>query len=196
MSLRGGRLVDLAFNITFKLRKSRNRRVRLTRLALAALPLIAWAIWLRPEFAGGRVDYIIVGGQSMRPTLQGGDLVVVQRESSYRAGDVVAYRIADGVFRGRRVIHRITGGDAVQGFILRGDNNDSDDLWRPVPADIEGKLWLRLPALGRLVALARTPAVLAAVAGGFVFALAMTWKAPANGSPEGRAPAGSTVEST
>jgi signal peptidase len=164
--------------------RSREPLVRLTRWALVALPLIAWAIWLRPGFAGGRVEYIIVGGQSMRPTLQGGDLVVVRPESSYGVGDVVAYRIADGVFRGRRVIHRINGGDPVQGFTLRGDNNDSDDLWRPRPADIEGKLWLRVPAGGRPVALARTPAVLAAVAGGFAFALAMTWKPRPDGSRE------------
>jgi signal peptidase I len=157
-------------------RKSRSRLARLTRLAFAALPLLGWTIWLRPEFVGGRVDYIIVGGQSMLPTLHGGDLVVVQRESRYRLGDIVAYRVPDGVFRGRRVIHRIVGGDPVHGFTLQGDNNDSHDLWQPHPSDIEGKLWLRLPAVGRPVALARSPAALAAVAGGFVFAFVMTGK--------------------
>jgi signal peptidase I len=185
--------VNLDRNITSKLRKSRKPLVRLTRLALVAVPLIGWAIWLRPEFAGGRVDYIIVGGQSMRPTLHGGDLIAVRPESSYRVGDIVAYRIADGVFRGRRVIHRIVGGDPVHGFILRGDNNDSDDLWQPRSVDIEGKLWLRLPAVGQPVALARTPAVLAAVAGGFVFALAMTWKPPAGGSGKVQDRSGSTT---
>ena len=166
--------MNLDTNFTRKVRVHRSQLIRLGRLALVALPLVGWALWLRPEFAGGPVDYIIVGGRSMLPTLHGGDLVVVQRKSSYVVGDVVAYHVPDGVFRGRRIIHRIVGGDAVHGFVLRGDNNAGDDLWSPRRADIEGKLWLRLPAAGRVVAIARTPAVLAAVAGGFAFAFVMT----------------------
>jgi signal peptidase len=145
------------------------------------LPLILWALWLRPEFLGGPVDYVIVGGRSMLPTLHGGDLVVVHREPAYRVGDVVAYHIPNGLFRGRRIIHRIVGGDSVHGFVLRGDNNAEDDLWYPRQANIEGKLWVRLPGVGRLVAFARSPAVLAAVAGGFVFAFVLT-------SPGGQRP--------
>jgi len=110
----------------------------------------------------------------MLPALHGGDLVVVQRERTYRVGDVVAYHIPDGIFRGRRIIHRIVGGDGGHGFVMRGDNNAENDLWNPRPADIDGKLWLRLPAAGLVVAFARSPAVLAAVAGGFVFAFVMT----------------------
>lgn len=167
--------MNLSGNSTSNGGKTRKRFSRLVRWALVALPLLGWAIWLRPEFAGGRVDYIIVGGQSMLPTLQGGDLVVIERESTYRVGDVVAYRIPNGIFQGRRVIHRIVGGNAEQGFVMRGDNNDDDDLWQPRHVDIEGKLWLRLPEVGRPVALARSPATLAAVVGGFVFAFVMTW---------------------
>ena len=143
--------------------------------------MLAWALWLRPEFLGGRIDYIIVGGRSMLPTLHGGDLVVVQRKPAYRVGDVVAYHIPEGLFRGRRIIHRIVGGDPAHGFLMRGDNNTGDDLWYPRPAEIEGKLWLRLPAAGRVVAFARSPFVLGAVAGGFVFAFVMT-------SPGGQRP--------
>ena len=147
-------------------------------MVFVVLPVLGWLIWLRPEFAGGRVDYIIVGGRSMLPALRGGDLVVVQREPAYRVGDIVAYHIPEGVFRGRRIIHRIVGGDRVHGFVLRGDNNAEDDLWHPRQEHIEGKLWIRLPAAGLVVAFARSPAVLAAVAGGFVFAFVMTSAGP------------------
>jgi signal peptidase I len=166
--------VNLNTESTPQLRVRRTCFIRRLRLTLAVLPLAAWALWFRPEFLGGRVDYIIVGGRSMLPALHGGDLVVVQRERVYRVGDVVAYHIPDGIFRGRRIIHRIVGGDAVHGFVLRGDNNAEDDLWYPRQANIEGKLWLRIPAAGQVVALARSPGVLAAVAGGFVFAFVMT----------------------
>jgi len=166
--------VNLNSENTTQLRVRRTRFIRNLRLTLAVLPLIAWALWLRPEFLGGKVDYIIVGGRSMLPTLHGGDLVVVQRQGSYRVGDVVAYHIPNGVFRGRRIIHRIVGGDSVHGFVMRGDNNNEDDLWLPRHADIEGRLRLRLPGAGRVVAFARSPAVLAAFAGGFAFAFVMT----------------------
>jgi signal peptidase len=163
------------------------KRFRLPRLVLVGLALLAWAVWLRPEFLGGGVDYVIVGGRSMLPTLHGGDLVMVRREPAYRVGDVVAYHIPDGLFRGRRIIHRIVDGNAEQGFVMRGDNNTDDDLWHPRPANIEGKLWKRLPAAGRLVALARTPGVLAAIVGGFAFALAMTWERRPDADGQGEA---------
>lgn len=166
--------MNLNTDRTTRLRVDRTRFFRNLRLTIAVLPLLGWALWLRPEFLGGSIDYIIVGGRSMRPMLRGGDLVIVQRERVYRVGDVVAYHIPDGVFQGRRIIHRIVGGDPVNGFVLRGDNNAEDDLWYPRPANIEGRLWLRVPSAGLLVAFARSPAVLAAVAGGFVFAFMMT----------------------
>jgi signal peptidase I len=178
--------VNLRRKITRQLRNSRKGLGKFTRLAALALVLVAWGIWLRPELAGGNVDYVIVGGRSMLPTLRGGDLVVVKERATYRPGDVVAYHIPEGVFRGRRIIHRITGGDPVDGFVLRGDNNAEDDLWHPRYAHIEGKLWKRVPAAGWLVALARAPAVLAAVAGGFVFALVMTWERGPDGRPQRR----------
>jgi signal peptidase I len=166
--------VNLNADRTTRLRVNRTRFFRNLRLTLAVLPLVGWALWLRPEFLGGRADYIIVGGRSMLPTLRGGDLVIVQRKGVYRVDDVVAYHIPDGVFQGRRIIHRIVGGDPVNGFVLRGDNNAEDDLWYPGQANIEGRLWLRVPSAGLLVAFARSPAVLAAVAGGFVFGFMMT----------------------
>lgn len=72
------------------------------------------------------------------------------------------------------IIHRIVGGDPANGFVLRGDNNAEDDRWYPGQENIEGKLWLRVPSAGLLVAFVRSPAVLAAVTGGFVFGFMMT----------------------
>ena len=92
--------MNLDRNITSNLRRPHNRLGQLVRLALVALPLLGWAIWLRPEFAGGRVDYIIVGGESTLPALHGGDLAMVERESAYRVGNIVAYHIPSGVFHG------------------------------------------------------------------------------------------------
>jgi signal peptidase len=117
----------------------------------------------------------------MVPTLQAGDLVVVRRRPAYHVGDVVTYRIPSGLFRGHRIIHRIVGGNPTDGFTMRGDNKADEDLWRPNPSDIEGRLWKRVPAAGRAVALGRSPGVLAAVAGGFAFAFTLTWKPRSRG---------------
>jgi signal peptidase len=163
-------------NITIGADRRRFWNQKAIGLALTGLAIVIWALWLRPEPLGGRAGYIIVSGRSMLPTLQGGDLVAVRRQSGYQTGDVVTYRIAAGEFRGRRIIHRIMGGNATEGFVMRGDNKREDDLWHPRPSDIEGKLWFRLPAAGRAVAFARTPAVIAAVAAGFAFAFAFTWQ--------------------
>jgi signal peptidase len=145
-------------------------------LCVTLLTVVIGALWLRPQSLGGRAGYVIVSGRSMQPTLRGGDLVAVRRQSTYRVGDVVTYRIGAGVFRGRRIIHRILGGNATEGFVLRGDNKHEDDLWRPRPSDIEGALWFRLPAVGRAVAFVRTPTAIAAIAGGLAFAFALTWQ--------------------
>jgi signal peptidase I len=117
----------------------------------------------------------------MLPKLHGGDLVAVRRQSNYRPGDVVTYRIAAGEFQGRRIIHRIVGGSATEGFVMRGDNKQEDDLWHPRPSDIVGKLWFRVPTAGRAVAFARSPGVIAAVAGGLAFAF--TWQPRRTGEP-------------
>jgi signal peptidase I len=144
-------------------------------LLLVVLVAAGWALWLRPQALGGRSAFIIVRGDSMRPTLSAGDLVIVRREPKYHIGQVVTYRIPDGRQKGARVIHRIVGGTGEEGFLVRGDNKGDADLWRPRTRDVVGRAWLRLPWVGRLLLWLRAPAVLAAVAGGFAFSLAMTW---------------------
>lgn len=150
--------------------------LRSLRVAAGVLVVAGWAIWFRPVGLGGTAAYIVVSGTSMQPTLEPGDLVVLRRRSAYEVGEVAGYRVPSGGVKGARVIHRIVGGDPVDGFVMRGDNKPDADLWRPHPADIEGSRWLRIPAAGRVMTTARSPGVLAAMVGGIVFAYAFTWK--------------------
>src|SRR5579875_1905124 len=79
---------------------------------LAALVGIAAAcLWFGlPQGLGGRADWVLVSGTSMLPRLHTGDLVLVERRSSYHVGEVVAYRIRKGeIGAGHVVIHRIVG---------------------------------------------------------------------------------------
>jgi hypothetical protein len=64
------------------------------------------------------------------------------------------------------VIHRIVGGSAAAGFILRGDNAASSDLWRPKPEAILGSARMVIPGAVPVLLFARSPIVAASVSAG------------------------------
>lgn len=128
----------------------------------AALAVVALLLAPRPV---GLVGLAVIRGESMEPGLRAGDLAVFVRTGSYVLGDVVAYRVPDGVARGRIVIHRIVGGSP-GGYVARGDNTQMVDLWRPTAADLEGRVVFSLAGGGRAVAVLRTPLVFAAIVTG------------------------------
>jgi signal peptidase I len=139
------------------------------RLALAAVVLAAagWFIALRPQALGGPAAYILVAGQSMEPTIHPGSLVILFRRPQYAIGDVVAYRVPPGdPGAGLRIIHRIVGGSASAGFVMRGDNTPSSDLWRPKPEAILGSAQVVIPGAMPVLLFARSPIVAASVAAG------------------------------
>jgi signal peptidase len=139
------------------------------RLALAAVVLAAagWFIALRPQALGGPAAYILVAGQSMEPTIHPGSLVILFRRPQYAIGDVVAYRVPSGdPGAGLRIIHRIVGGSAEAGFVMRGDNTPSSDLWRPKPEAILGSAQVVIPGAMPVLLFARSPIVAASVAAG------------------------------
>lgn len=129
----------------------RGRSVAVRVLGLAALAI--WLVALRPAALGGPVTYVVVSGESMRPTLEHGDLVVARAQPVYDVGDVVVFTTPEGPL----VIHRIIGGDAAGGFRLQGDNKPEPDHWTPRAEEILGEAWLHVPAGGRLLGLAGGP---------------------------------------
>ena len=136
------------------------RRLRVGRAAGLAVfvALLACLVLIRPVALGGSFSCVIVAGESMLPTLSNGDVVITKRQDSYRRGDIVAYRIPAGdVGAGRLVIHRVTGGNAAAGYLLKGDNRRRPDVWRPRPADIQGKQRLHVPGTGQLLVRVRSP---------------------------------------
>ena len=85
--------------------------------------------------------------------LHRGDLAVIREQSTYRPGDVVLY---DSPQLASKVLHRIV---RVEGdrFVLKGDNNDFLDTEQPTEEQIVGRLWLSVPAAGRLSEWLREP---------------------------------------
>jgi signal peptidase len=169
-----------------QLRAWRRRPSRTARRAgmvalLAAVAAYALLVW--PGFVRGGTGYVIVSGNSMEPTLHGGDLVLTVGRRAYHVGDVVAYRIPQGrPGAGVLVIHRIVGGSAGTGYVMRGDNRPGRDLWRPRPRDIVGEKGTSVPRLGAILVYVRTPLGLATLAGILAALLVLV-----GGSGDGRA---------
>lgn len=147
--------------------------------------VVVWVIFLRPQFLGGPAGYVTVSGTSMEPRMHTGDVVLLHRQRSYRAGDVVAYRIPAGeAGAGRIVIHRVAGGSDADGYVTRGDSRDSNDLWRPKPSDVVGKERLRVPALGRVARMILSPLGLGLLAG--MATIVLIVPGPQEREPRGR----------
>ena len=139
-------------------------------IAIAIVACLFWAQYLRPQSLGGNTAYVLVSGQSMEPRYHTGDLVLVEKHASYHAGELIAYRVPKGdPMAGAQVIHRIIGGDARHGFVVRGDNRTAPDVWRPKAQDIVGAKALRLPDAIVILQYLRAPIFLGLLAAAFVF---------------------------
>src|SRR3982074_3741835 len=152
------------------LRAAFRRTNKSAGIAFVVLVCLFWAHNLRPQWAGGRAAYVLVSGKSMLPRYHTGDLVLVEKQPSYHRGQLIAYRVPKGdPLAGAQVIHRIIGGDAKHGFIVKGDNRTAPDVWRPKPGDIVGAKALRVPNAILILQFFRTPLFLALLAACFVF---------------------------
>ena len=106
----------------------------------------------------------------MLPRLHTGDLVLVEHRSSYRVGEVVAYRVPEGqVGAGHAVIHRIVGGNGTTGWQMQGDNRTAQDLWHPTNSNVIGAEQLRIPHAWFVLRIFHMPVLLALFAAFAVF---------------------------
>jgi signal peptidase len=133
--------------------------------------LVAAGLWFGlPQSLGGRAEWVLVSGTSMLPRFHTGDLVLVEHQSNYHAGQVVAYRIPRGqIGAGHVVIHRIIGGNGKTGWTMKGDNRTAPDLWHPTNHDVLGARFLRIPDAWFVLRVFHMPILLALFAAMGVF---------------------------
>ncbi len=101
----------------------------------------------------------VVGG-SMTPTLLEGDLVLLQSVSisDVKYNDIVVYGSPCSA-NGESVIHRVVGGNSVNGFITKGDNNGYTDQASGIAVSpitqscLHGKVVYVVPYIERLASL-------------------------------------------
>lgn len=127
-----------------------NTAVKFLGYALSAV-LISFSVLSASGFVKARV--VLTG--SMEPTINPGDVVLLAPtpRTQPKLGDVAAYTARR--FSGESVgifTHRVIGGDPVNGWIMKGDNNPSPDVQRPKAADINGVVFFVIPWIGKLIA--------------------------------------------
>lgn len=121
--------------------------------------LVILVIFTALSFTGNFKSRVVLTG-SMAPNINPGDIVITipVKDRLLQTGDVVTYQAKR--FNGEGVgvfTHRIIGGDAASGFLVKGDSNPSPDIQRPKTNDILGLVVFRIPFLGHLI----TPRALA-----------------------------------
>ena len=102
-----------------------------------------------PAILGYRSAVVLTG--SMEPAIRADDLVIVHRQETYSAGDIIMFRSGS-----HTVTHRITAVTA-EGYRTRGDANNTEDAAVTPPEDVLGRVVLVLPGVGGAVRLLRTP---------------------------------------
>ncbi|MGD0637295.1 MAG: signal peptidase I [Nitrososphaerales archaeon] len=131
--------------------------------AIIILLLVAGTAFLLNGRIGGIQVYDVYPTPSMRPTLEVGDLVVVDavQYSSIHVGDVIVF--ARPSFSGgcgtEIVVHRVVNVTS-EGLITQGDNRATNSVpdegppaneWPPVPPEcVKGLVVVALPFLGRI----------------------------------------------
>ncbi len=104
-----------------------------------------------PLFGG----YVIVS-QSMVPTINVNDAVVVKRENNdkYAVGDVITFKSDENNYEGYPITHRIISkeefADSESSYTTKGDNNSIADPSRVYTSNIYGKVMFVIPKLGYL----------------------------------------------
>jgi len=133
---------------------------------LAAVTLgAAWFV-LAPPQLGGKTRLVVTSGSSMEPKIHRGDLALIREGGDPAVGDVILYSSHD---LQRSVLHRIVARDG-GAFVMKGDNNDFRDGEHPTAGQVQGKLWIVLPGIGRVIGWLRQPVNLAIVLFLLVFA--------------------------
>jgi signal peptidase I len=128
--------------------------------AVIILLLVRGTAFLLNSRIGGVQVYDVYPTPSMRPTLEVGDLVVVQSVAynSIHVGDVIVYSppISGGGCEAEVIVHRVVNITS-EGLITQGDNRftnprpDEPLSWPPVtPECVKGLVVVSLPFLGKI----------------------------------------------
>ena len=81
------------------------------------------------------IEILKVESNSMAPNFNKEDLIIIKEEKEYEVGDIITFKNLDGIY----VTHRIIEKDE-NGFITKGDNNNTKDDEKATKEQICGKV--------------------------------------------------------
>jgi len=93
---------------------------------------------------------IVISG-SMSGSIEVNDMVVIHEQDSYAVGDVITFKNGDSL-----VTHRIIGVEE-EGFVTKGDANNTQDIDTLDPELIVGRVVWVIPGMGKAIEMMRTP---------------------------------------
>jgi signal peptidase len=118
---------------------------------------------------GTTTPLVVVTSGSMIPTLQVGDLLVLQRvpEDQLKVGNIIVFKDNDTYFHtDNPIVHRIIRIENVSGelrFITKGDANLPEDQGYRTYDEIIGKEIVRIPYIGSVSMFLKTPEGIAVI---------------------------------
>ncbi|GIW62509.1 MAG: S26 family signal peptidase [Patescibacteria group bacterium] len=140
---------------------------------LSSLILLLFSILIGLSFVsntnvlGGLKFYVVQSG-SMSPTINIGDIIVVNPQHRYFQNDVITFKTDSNSI----VTHRIVEvKDDNKEFVTKGDANRSIDQGTVMAKSVIGKVIYVIPKLGYLSAFAKTPLGILVFIGVPIFAL-------------------------
>ena len=103
-----------------------------------------------PSFLGKSV--LVIATPSMTGAVDAGDVIIIEKQSSYKVGDIITYLPAA---EATSVTHRIV---RIEGekFYAKGDANNSEDPDPIFESQIVGKMVKRIPKVGIIIEWLRT----------------------------------------
>lgn len=103
-----------------------------------------------PSFFGKSV--LVIATPSMTGAVDAGDMIIIEKQSSYKVGDIITYLPAA---EATSVTHRIV---RIEGekFYAKGDANNSEDPDPIFESQIVGKMVKRIPKVGIIIEWLRT----------------------------------------
>jgi len=92
----------------------------------------------------------LVGSGSMEPKMYPGDVVIIAKvpADNIVTGDVIQFRVPDGVTVMHRVIETQETEEGGKVFITKGDANDQPDLEPVIPDNVVGRAVMTIPKIG------------------------------------------------
>ena len=105
----------------------------------------------------GYRTYTVLSG-SMEPKFYPGDIVVVKHKdkTDIKLNDIVTYKDSDGVVITHRIIK-----ETPEGYITKGDNNNTEDADILTKDNIIGEVKFSIPKIGYIMNFLSKPAVVA-----------------------------------